>query len=691
MKKKVLLSTLCLLSATANTVHSQQAQSGPLPVRLVNVGRMAVAPGSGAGTNLYVPYSVLMTDDPAGSGTSKVSILQEGVTALSGNFYQESESHVFATDDNDDWGTSTGTIVFVGDNASGSRVVQTRAESDMANFDRASRYVAFPHVVLATDDTVKIHSRMGIDAASIAYRNNSEKGILYLYSDTDAGATKVFDASLRVSGEGVANAADRTSEKLVAAGSVVVERELSIYRGGTGLLFPFAAPFTNLRAGYFAGNFVRAFTEDPASGHVEYVLANRDANSDGYIDSDQYMRKADTLFTAGKGYLIKPRPAGYDYGNLIFDQTGGGGSNMYDQGKFVFNGKPWDLPVQAAKQLYAADTLFAKSLSGVTYNSTVNWIVGNSYTSALSVAKLYDAMANTGLTVSPIIHVYRAGSTGYIPYDVTGKKPNPEKIDEIPSMTYVMIRASKDVQNGSFAIDRYMQTHGKLSNNFLRAAASHHNELVFRVTPADNDNVYDLAMIALRSAPESSIQKIRNPQKDAFQLFAADNQSVAIEQEGTRVVPLRFVPSAEESRYTLSVSRVESMQTEAVLLEDRLTDVWTDLRTTDSYSFESGEEEADERFFVHFVPRATTGTDLITQSPFRIAYRNGAVVLSGLTRSDLDSRARVTDLQGRELFDDYIRHYPEESFAVVLPAGIYLAHVGGERNQTIKFIVKENR
>ena len=108
---------------------------------------------------------------------------------------------------------------------------------------------------------------------------------------------------------------------------------------------------------------------------------------------DQYVYMAAETLVPAQAYLIKPRPSNYSYANL---QTSGGlwytgaTASAYDKGKFSFNGKVYTVtPYQ--EQLFAEDVLTSKSASG-TPLSTVNWLIGNSYTCPISTAELARAM-----------------------------------------------------------------------------------------------------------------------------------------------------------------------------------------------------------------------------------------------------------------------------------------------------------
>ena len=676
MRKELLLLTVSLLFGSGIGLYSQSTH----PVRMVNTGQMAVA-ANGDSTALYVPNSILMADAPSSTG-SQVSILQNGITAIGGSFYQNSASNVFVVG-TDGWGTSTGTIAFVGTDPTGVRHIRTQTAGDMAAFDRAAHYVAFPNLLIATDDTIKIPGRMGIDAATIK-QDSSKKGIVYLRSEVEGTSDKkVFDASLRISAVG---ATTKTSAALVDLGSVVVEKDISIYRSDAGQLFPFASPYTNQHAGYFAGNLVRQFLEESPSGHVEYVLANEDANGDGKIDRKQYLVSMYDQFEKGKGYLIKPRPAGYNYGDLPLIEIAYDGSNLnlYEAKPFVFNGGVYGVDF-GKEQLFADEVLFSTTHPGTDYGKTVNLIIGNSYTSALDFDKLCDALANTGLTVSPNIYYFHPGTTSWQVYNMqTGTGTIPFR--EIPAMTTLMVRLSKTAQTGNLTIGRDMQTHGKMSNNFLvNGQQQFNNELVFRVSPEDNNNVYDMAMIALRGTNSGSADKIINSQVEGFQLYASNKKAIAIEPTTAQSTPLTFIPSEYVSGYNLSVSRIESMTTEGLWLEDKKTGRWVDLRETNEYAFEATPDDIQERFIVHYANRMPTDLDNLN-----IYYRDRAneVVIHGLTIDDMGTPIHLRDIQGRLLISSTVNNYPEMIMSENLQSGVYLVHVGGLYNRATKIIVK---
>jgi len=166
------------------------------------------------------------------------------------------------------------------------------------------------------------------------------------------------------------------------------------------------------------------------------------------------------------------------------------------------------------------------------------------------------------------------------------------------------------------------------------------------VSPEDNSNVYDLAMITLQEKNSGSADKVINPMKESFQLYAGNMKSIAVEPLTAKSTALTFIPSENVSGYNLSVSRIESMTTEALWLEDKKTGTWTDLRQTSEYAFEATPENIQERFTVHYVNRVPTGLE----NPISIYYRNtgSEVVITG-GASDGTSNEASTPISGNTL------------------------------------------
>jgi hypothetical protein len=628
-----------------------------------------------------------------------------GATAIGGHFYHDAHTHAFVLG-SDGWGTSSGTIIFF-DRANqphpgNLRYIRTEKEDDMKVFIRSDDFVAFPNIIINTNDTLDISERMGLDALSIRM-GTGKTGVMCLRSNVNDAKDKVYDASLRVSGTG-------RSESLVEAGSVVVERDLSLYRIdpdpslATPIanypMFAFASPMKSMRSGYFAGNWVRKLLYDPAYyDHVQYVYGNRDADNDNIIDLDQYLWDPKESFEAGRGYLIKARPDNFNYDDL--KSTGGlsvtgADPSLYDKGKFVFDGKIYNMKPIVQEQLFAEDTLYARSFNNADLTSTgvVNWIIGNSWTSAINADALAQMINDhPSLTFESNIYIYPAGTPTYQPYklNAAGSIALFDNLSSIPSQSLFMIRLLKRPQDGEFALTkRVLQTHSMASHNELRSTTNYQDEILFRISPASNSNIFDLTAVGLRSgakeiADNQDMTKMYQNNSSAFLLYSlsTDNQKLAVNAvpQGTRSVKLCLHPGDNGGRMTLRASRTESIA--HAWLEDLLTHTMVNLKEQESYTFLTSPQDNPERFIVHF--DHPTALDDVQDNFLQCYYDRGTLVVKGLADRDLGSSIFVVDMQGRIVKQEIVSLTPEVHIPLQLSDGLYLIRLQGNRNVTVKF------
>jgi hypothetical protein len=662
------------------------------PVCFVNAGPMRVDSSSAGDTALYISGSM-------STAGSLADIYQVGRTALRGSFYHDASTHGFSVDATG-WGISTGELIFTGETpVSGTRYITA---SSLSSFDRGATYAALPGVTLLTNDTLILPGRMGIDAQNI-HVGATKSGRLILCSDTAAG--KVYDASLRVSGGG-------SSESLVDAGSVWIERDLSLYRlhnpgSSVGIadypLFAFASPMKTMKSGYFAGNWVRRLATDPANyNHVQYVYGNQ--STGGIIIQDQYLWDPTEAFENGKGYLVKARPDDFDYQQLI-DEGGlsvtDAAASFYQKGKFIFDGNIYSMQSNFNEQVFAENTLFSQTVNA-TPAATINWVIGNSWTSAIRVDSLVKIIDNHPLIFEPSIYVWPAGSTTYQRYVAPGWNATPSNmpapigvidIQSIPSQSIFMVRVLPGVaQNGTFSLNkRQVQTHSSAAHNTLRSASAFKDEILFKVSPSENRNIYDLTAVGLRPnakeiADDQDMQKMFQSNSSIFMLYSlsTDNQKLSVNAvpNGTPSVKLCLQPGDHEQSMVITASRTESI--EHAWLEDLLTHDFIDLKEETEYAFISSPNDTPERFIVHFA-NAPTGLETPEDNFLQCYYQSGQLVVKGLRESDLNSVLYIVDMQGRTLQRETITQAPEMRFSVNFEAGIYIAKLQGKRHITLKF------
>jgi len=683
--KKVLIIFLCFIGFQ---ITSAVEADSPQDVVFVNTGLMNIHSGGANGVALYVPFGMRHAGTDA-------SVVLNGQVNLGGNFYQDALTPVFKTDETTTTSVpySSGIFRFVKD-WNERRLITS--DYLVTTYDRGESYIAFPHVRIATNDTFAIAAKMGMDALTIK-RDPAFTGGLIL--ESNRFGDNVFDASLRVTGSG--NSAD-----LVDAGSVIVEREMSYYRSLSGehKLFGFATPFYNSQlSGYFAGNWVRRPIADAQTGHTRFIFGN-EQDASGVILQSQYIYNPLEELKPAQAYLIRPRPAGYNYQDLR-DENGlsvtDAEVDAYDQTKFTFNGSVYELPMYE-KQLFAEDSLFRSPfVTGTT--TTINWLIGNSYTAPIGTKQLIDAMAASPLRFSPYIWVYPAGSSTYQSYKVTGTDNIiVMDLEEIPAMSIFMIRVLQGTDPGKFAVTRDMQRHAPVTHSIpMKSKApritnsKYNNQVLFKVMPSDNIWNFDLAAIGLRAdaslgSDGYDMTKVYST-ADVFQLYSLSSTNARLSANAvpleTRSVKLCFRPVSDTIEFQLEASYFETLNTEGIWLEDTKTDTVFDIRTLSSYSFVSEPGDNEERFIVHFVAPGSTGfDDNLHKQGVGVYMSNNNLIVDNLFAEDINSRISLFDSSGRLVKTHVVERFPQIEIPFHYLPGVYIIQLKGTRVVTDKFL-----
>jgi len=696
---------IVLLSCVVNVYASTNN------VVFLNTGKMYVGTSSHSSkVALYIPQA--FRDANNAQVTDSVDVELAGYMELGGNFFHDAAYNAFRLNPNGYTKTPDGVFRFSGNHSNGARRYITTYTSDSlycTAFDRGAYYAAFPNIVLDSNDTLVVPARMGVDATTFKRGTTNASGYLVLRSDklNPSGAYYDYDASLRITGSG-------SSASLVDAGSVIVEREMSLYRYGDGSspsLFPFATPFNGTQlSGYFAGNWVRRPLVDASYGGTTYIYGNKDNNpADNYIDMDQYVYIAAEKLVPAQAYLIKPRPTGYDY-SILKNSAGlwytDDAPSAYDKGKFYFNGKVYTV-TPYSEQLFAEDNLKTLSATGTT-STTVNWLVGNSYTSPISTVELAKVMEKaTGLSFASTAQIYVAGSQSYVPVTVSGSGDAITVSDykEIPAMSVFMLTLKSGyLQNGTLSLGKALLKHGKYSHgnpSAVRAqtgetSSSVDNQINFRVYPADNLNVFDLAAVGLRQnssagSDDYDVQKLYNEDNSAFQVYSLSETGTKLVANGvplnTDSVQIGFKAPTTGGQFIIEASNVSTLSTGGAWMLDKKTSTLVDLYTQNQYTFTSEKSDATNRFTLYFkVPKSLNASTDSPTPEIEGRFTDNALVLKQLGESDLNSLVRVLDVQGRILSESTVNSYPEYHLQANYPQGVYVVQVKGARNQALKVV-----
>lgn len=662
---------------------------------------------------MYVDCDMQMKNSSASTGRD-VEVVLNGTTELKGSFYHDAEKHVFVTENND-WSTksrprgitsSTGIFRFVEQNSGGKRYISS---SDTVAFDRVSNYITFPNLEIATNDQIYIPSTMGLDARTIT-REAANTGTLYLSSNIVSQKSMIYDASLRVTGD-----YDDEKNKYVypvTPGSVIVEKRVREFRqtssgGECTMLMPFAAPFTNMRSGYFAGNWVRRPLLDPEKNSFYYHYANRDTNpKDGVIDSDQYIIDPYTNLTASEAYLIRLQKAGgsmtEEYANLGITSSELEGA--HDKDKFLMHGIPYpSLGVcSTPKELFAGTPVLSRTVqTGKAH--TQNWVVGNSYTSALNTEEIANYLMNTiNSYFVTNIYIYHHGTAGYMTYSMWNGSSVTDNLPDIHSMSVFMIAASAlNTISETIEIGPEFQVHtGGIAsadsfseeNILKRSSLANTNELKILLYPTDNPYVYDYTSIKLhKNAATGSdnydISKLRNTGSKLFTLYGNNESNASLQQNAlpynAEKALLSVSPAVEKMNCTLKAQQADRFDTETVLLYDVKLNQWHDFQQNDSYSFVLSPADNADRFEIHFKPR--TVTNITENAAGWYGFNNqNQLIIRNLDDSSIGTSALIHNTSGVLQIKELIRDIPEKHIDIsMLTEGIYLLSLKGK---TIKFI-----
>lgn len=660
---------------------------GQTNVVFYNAGAMHIATGGEDSVALYIEGAMRHVG-------SDVFVELDGQLNLNGNFYQDASTPVFKVNATPFSPPSTGTLRFVGD-FNTSRLITSNNLA--TTYNRTTSYIAFPHVLLATNDSVYVGAKMGMDALSVK-RTSGYSSKLFLESAKIG--TDVFDASLRITGSGKSNL-------LVDSGLVIVEREMSAYRSTSGneKLFGFASPYKNTqRSGYFAGNWVRRPVANDSTGHTAYIFANEKDGS-GVILRNQYIYDPNENLQVAQAYLVRPRNTGFTYQQLI--NSGGLGitgaaNTAYDQSKFSFNGQVYSMDTYK-ELLFADDTLYS-SPQIASSTSTINWLIGNSYTAPISVDLLAEAMGNSTLKFAPYIWYLPAGSTTYQTHPLTGTgNILLEDIGYLPAMSVFMIRVLSGTAAGQFHITRSMLRHAAVSHGnpsfsappMQKLKAANEGQLRFRVTPVDNELIYDIAAIGIRQNAKVGIDtydmtKVYS-ESDVFQLYSLSSDGTKLSANGVpptvTQLMLHFKPVSESTDFVIWARDVQSLNTDAAWLEDTKTKTFIDLRLQSNYTFRSDPDDDVARFKVHFVtPAYTDLSQPETNVPLSVSVRQDIIKVSNLQSIDRNAEIVIYDMSGRVQASVSVGSDKFQEVYFPCPNGVYILQLKGVRNERLKFI-----
>ena len=752
MKKKILKNLF--LSVLFAGGFSTLAQASSTDIQLVNTGEMNVH------GIMYVQGDMQMRSVP----NRDVLVRHHGHTHLTGSFWQDAEGNVFEVI-NENWSnralargvtSSTGTIHFVDVDgaAPGIRRISP-SDANLPAFNRADNYVAFPHLTIDTRDRIVVPERMGIDARTIrrtARPEDHTEGVMVLQSRIVNGLH--WNASLRITSN-VANndpgitAATGNETRFVAPDAVIVEFDVWDFRetgqhvqgSHASHLIPFSPPYWHMRAGYFAGNWVRRPVFETNRNSVNAPLGNRSGPGlGGQIARDQHVIDVHECmgFQAHQTHFFTPTPittlpATTGMGQINFREYGTRQAylvRLLPQGevgdqthtlnvtyghhndeairKFVFDGRPFpsaNITTHDDRQFFAGHPVLVQQPMTVTTNNfdgAQNWLAGNSFTSSLNTRAIADYLLDhdVELLAGEAIWIFQHGEVNYSRFALDANLPN------VPAMGIFMIRAvNQSSSNEQLVIGPQFQIHAMPTGAFTPLAGDalaqsglrsmqRSNSLTLALTPENNPAIFSRSEILLNENASLGTDNLDiiagrdNP--NMFQLSGTNNANVRLQRNAlphtAEVALLRIEPAASGMWVTLTALDVDNFSANAVLLYDRQTgDFIQDLRANNSYTFFLTSDADPNRFEVRFAPRnGTTDIEDTHIANWSIYNNRSQLTVTGLNHSLIGETMRIFNAAGVLQIQQPINGTVEYINIQDLPAGVYLITIQGRTERFVK-------
>ncbi len=248
---------------------------------------------------------------------------------------------------------------------------------------------------------------------------------------------------------------------------------------------------------------------------------------------------------------------------------------------------------------WASNTLQTTGFIPAAYES--GWhIVANPYLAPLTLnghAPDFDAAA-IWVTSGPF-------SGSYQPIPITGGSI-------APFQGFIVHRSAPSSVNFTFDKSECTtsagQTFYKQASQYamnIQVSGNGFNDITYVEFNSDATNTYDLGY-----DNRKPLSVLGQPTIFTFNTNNAERLSINVNRsiDETPNVPMNFIPGANGT-FTFTASGINSFDpTSYVLLEDKQTGQWIDLRQNATYTFQATTTDAHERFVLHFTPAAVLNT-----------------------------------------------------------------------------------
>ena len=662
----------------------------PAFVCFVNTGKMSVVQNSGdsnTATSLYVPNAMLMTG-------SNVKVIQDGVTATGGNFYNNvSSGNIFAS-------SSAGKFRFCG----------TEEQWIQGTANRAINYIDFPNVEVENMESVSLSSSMGMNAGNM----NLTAGRFILRSTEISSMESQLAHLLVKSGSTVST---NTGVGLPAMSKGVVEVELALGEDRSGKFFGFSSPFKKMYADYFFFKVLLAPT------NASYFGASNIHDPCYALQSGKgYFVGHDVFPHSTPAEITQYYPPIEGYESAVFSDRV---TDMLRLNRWHFDlNNPGIALASVAPEAYSGEQIHTQDVE-VALEYGYNYL-GNPFTAPLRMDKLLTTVSNPAadgwkitrsLDDADNADLYAkiwvpnsANSTGHVPdtYRFTfncsflvGQEQGSTLMEsgngenQLEPMQMFVVWAEKN--NVKITIPESERTHGN-ANTLKSASYAPDDELLIQVKDTDSGAIDRFCVLFRKKASINLVDaydasKLFNRSGGVSQIYNRTplGEDLSVNEVNTILesMVLSLQPCLVEKEVELTAHRLETLHSPSVvLLEDLLTGKVTDLQQTAQYRFTTRPDDREDRFILRF--KTPTGMDDVRLKDVRVFHHNGMLKITGLMDMDTGSLLNIYDTQGRNIFSRLIQDCAGGIFETQLSviSGAYIVKISGKRPVTAKLICK---
>jgi len=275
------------------------------------------------------------------------------------------------------------------------------------------------------------------------------------------------------------------------------------------------------------------------------------------------------------------------------------------------------------------------NLIGNPYPSSIDWksVTGWSRTNLVASGGGYD------------MWIWNQASNNYGVFNSTGDVgTNGVTKDIAPAQGYFIRAAS----NGNISMSNEIRVHTGASS-WLKTKSTDTNSLKIRIT-SNGGHGYDEVLLQFGYPQnEAGALKLFSQNESAPSAYLNDlNKNLSVRYLTDTIenskIPLHF-KAGMDGDYSLSID-AEIAAFNVLLLEDKKTNIITDLKINSTYEFKGSISDATDRFILHFKPIVEDFTSLPA-----LIYYDGNEINVDLTMVDEQTDIKVYDILGRLLLD----------------------------------------